>query len=394
LTAKDLIMNPIDWFYAKGDKHAGPVNSAELKRLATIGELKPDDLVWREGMADWTVARNVRGLFEEEAKAAGHVAAGAATGQGAGAPPQIIAPVAMPAANAAPTATAMPAAFAATTPQVQKAQAAPKHLFDMVLDFVRAQYSPAFVESTTKRFVTIGRFGYLAAMGLTILVAVLLTLKEDPFAGAYLTEGAISLLALAVLQYVGGRFCEAGERLNRSTRENVSTAAFLDCVALLTMVSGATALIVSLFFGMHGLYWAVFAGVAAFVIAQFFGFTAIHPSLANVQIVSESRPSEDALGLIGFFAKALVRIAPVVFGVGAVFGCALLIYACVEVFTSSGPVGAWLNSIIATASLRWTGVFPLAAYLAYLLIYLLLDVLRAILVLPGKIEKSQNPDAK
>jgi hypothetical protein len=383
--AKDLNMNPIDWFYAKGDKHAGPVNSAELKRLATAGELKPDDLVWREGMADWTVARNVRGLFEEEAKPAGQAA-------GQGAPPKVAEPITVTAASAAPSAVATPTTFSATSPQVQKTQSASRHLFDMILNVVRSQYSAAFVETATKRFVTVGKYGYLAAMALTILVAVLLTFKEAPFDGSHLTEGAISFLALAVLQYVGWRFCEAGERLNRSTSETVSSAALLDCVALLAMVSGATALIVSLFFGVHGLYWAIFAGLATFVVAQFLGFTAIHPSLANVQIVSESRPSEDALGLIGFFAKALVRIAPVVFGVGAAFGCALLIYASVQAIID--PVGAWLNSIIATASLRWTGVFPLGAYLAYLLIYLLLDVLRAILVLPSKLEKPQNQEAK
>jgi hypothetical protein len=383
-------MNPIDWFYAKGDKHAGPVNSAELKRLATVGELKPDDLVWREGMADWTVARNVRGLFDEEPKPAG-----AAAGQGA--PPKVAEPITVPTANSAPGATSAPATFATTSPQVQqlpKTQPASNHLFDIVLNVVRSQYTTTFVESTTQRFTIVGKFGYLAAMALSVLVAVLLTFKESPFDGSHLTEGAISLLALAVLQYVGGRFCEAGEQLNRSTSENVSSVAFLDCVALLAMVAGITALIVSLFFGVHGLYWAIFAGLAAFVVAQFVAFTAIHPSLANVQVVPQSRPSEDALALIGFFAKTLVRVAPVVFGAGAAFGCALLLYACAQAVPSSSAAEAWLNAIIATAVLRWTGAFPLAAYLVYLLIYLLLDVLRAILVIPGKLDKPQNQEAK
>ena len=70
-------MSQVEWYYARDNRQMGPVSSAELKRLATFDELRPDDLVWREGMTEWAAARNVRGLFEEEvapAAAAGGVA--------------------------------------------------------------------------------------------------------------------------------------------------------------------------------------------------------------------------------------------------------------------------------------------------------------------------------
>lgn len=41
----------------------GPVSVIELKQLAGAGEIQPHDLVWSEGMTDWTPASNVRGLF-------------------------------------------------------------------------------------------------------------------------------------------------------------------------------------------------------------------------------------------------------------------------------------------------------------------------------------------
>lgn len=43
---------------------SGIVSPAELKRLADAGDLRPNDLVWRDGMTNWSAARNVRGLFE------------------------------------------------------------------------------------------------------------------------------------------------------------------------------------------------------------------------------------------------------------------------------------------------------------------------------------------
>jgi len=52
-----------DWFYSKDETRLGPVTEDELKRLATDGQLKPADLVWRDGMVDWVEARTVSVLF-------------------------------------------------------------------------------------------------------------------------------------------------------------------------------------------------------------------------------------------------------------------------------------------------------------------------------------------
>jgi hypothetical protein len=52
-----------DWFYSDGDKRMGPVTDDELRRMADAGTLGPNDLVWRDGMADWAEARSVGILF-------------------------------------------------------------------------------------------------------------------------------------------------------------------------------------------------------------------------------------------------------------------------------------------------------------------------------------------
>jgi GYF domain 2 len=52
-----------DWFYSNGDDRKGPVTEEELRRLIADGQLKPGDLVWQDGMADWVEARTVESLF-------------------------------------------------------------------------------------------------------------------------------------------------------------------------------------------------------------------------------------------------------------------------------------------------------------------------------------------
>jgi len=56
-------MAEIYWYYARNDQQVGPLTSVELKRLASVGEVFPDDLVWREGMDEWAPASRVKGLF-------------------------------------------------------------------------------------------------------------------------------------------------------------------------------------------------------------------------------------------------------------------------------------------------------------------------------------------
>jgi TM2 domain-containing membrane protein YozV len=59
-----------EWYYSVDEGRQGPVAAAELKKLADAGTLKPTDLVWKDGMADWAPAKSIKGLFAAAAPAA------------------------------------------------------------------------------------------------------------------------------------------------------------------------------------------------------------------------------------------------------------------------------------------------------------------------------------
>jgi hypothetical protein len=46
----------IEWYLARDGQQHGPVSEAELKKIIELGYLKPTDLVWRQGWADWQPA--------------------------------------------------------------------------------------------------------------------------------------------------------------------------------------------------------------------------------------------------------------------------------------------------------------------------------------------------
>src|SRR4051812_28131737 len=56
---------PAEWYYTTNKQQMGPVSWAELRELAQRGLLKPHDLVWTEGMAEWVKAVQEEGLFSE-----------------------------------------------------------------------------------------------------------------------------------------------------------------------------------------------------------------------------------------------------------------------------------------------------------------------------------------
>jgi uncharacterized protein (TIGR00266 family) len=56
----------IEWFYAQNGQQYGPVTTQELQAMAADGRLSPTDPVWKEGLADWTPAARVQGLFQKK----------------------------------------------------------------------------------------------------------------------------------------------------------------------------------------------------------------------------------------------------------------------------------------------------------------------------------------
>jgi len=51
------------WHVVIGGKQYGPLSNSDLKSLADSGRLKPQDHVWKEGLAEWIPASKVKGLF-------------------------------------------------------------------------------------------------------------------------------------------------------------------------------------------------------------------------------------------------------------------------------------------------------------------------------------------
>lgn len=70
------------WHYAQGGRQIGPISQMELMALIRTGQVRPEDLVWSEGMDDWTRADMLPELWD--IAPAGHIPIGRAEPKGSG----------------------------------------------------------------------------------------------------------------------------------------------------------------------------------------------------------------------------------------------------------------------------------------------------------------------
>jgi hypothetical protein len=66
LTAPAKPAGPPGWFYVRDKKKHGPVPEAQLYELAKRGEVRPDDMVLREGESRWAGASSIAGLCPKQ----------------------------------------------------------------------------------------------------------------------------------------------------------------------------------------------------------------------------------------------------------------------------------------------------------------------------------------
>jgi hypothetical protein len=322
-------MAPIEWYYAQGNQQRGPVSAAELKLLADRGELSPDDLVWRAGMEDWIAARKVKGLFDSPPRSvAAPVPAPPPEPVPASQPqavPSTASPDAIPAISA--PANRLHAAFERSPAAFERSrEGSARHLFDYLLEAARTRFPPALVDATARLFTLVGHYGLYAAMALVLVFHVALAARSNSFQS--FVVGLVLTAGLALLQYAASRFSGTLVRLDRSTSAQMASTAFLDCVALSCSVSGLLCLVglTLLALQFKAFSWLL-PGLAVFIVCHYAAIVAMNPETLRVTISAETTVSEEAIGVVTVLAKMALRIGPVAFGVGVVWGIVKMLLA-------------------------------------------------------------------
>ncbi|MGD0814025.1 MAG: hypothetical protein ABSA83_10505 [Verrucomicrobiota bacterium] len=244
-----------------------------------------------------------------------------------------------------------------------------------------------------------GHFAILTGGALGLIYCIVIAIKRNELVPALVGIGFV--IALAIGQFVAMRFLGAGEGLIANTPHRISSKAFLECCGLLALLAGLCVMVSGLVIGirMGGMYSLV-AIVPAFFYATmllYLGALAFNPQVINVSI-GEGSAGEEAVGILGFFIKAGLKLVPILFLFGGLAANLLIILSfnadwlgTFEGFGAQMPLlgllGLLGGNFLGLALLLFACLLPIIAYLQFLLLNLGLEFIRAILVIPGKLDK-------
>jgi hypothetical protein len=250
---------------------------------------------------------------------------------------------------------------------------------DRLLDWAKNTFPPESFESLSNWFAKYGHGGLVCAQVLSVVYFVIMAIVFRHWPWVFRGIGYAALLM--ILQYTADKFLSAGDTLIKSSPSRLSSEAFLNCLALIAEAVGIVVLVASI----AQRSWSQFIiGLGFWALCDAIAYIAINPELANIKVSKETAAGEEAIGILSFVVKAVVRIVPFAFGVGALVGSVAILVASIAVLFK-GKAGVAASNPIHFVLL--CALLPFASYVLFAVYHLIIDVLRAILVIPGKLDK-------
>jgi hypothetical protein len=347
---------PQEWFFAEKDKKHGPVSPLALKKLVDAGRVTRDTLVWREGMPDWVPAREIRGLCPDQP--------------------------AMASAEAGPREETV-------DDPANGERSAIGHPLDWLVSGVRSAIPGSFVATTAKLAASVGVVVLYAAIASAIVGGAITAIKADSLKPLLSWCGLAA--GLFVLQYVAVRLLSSIELMIAANNSRLGSTAVPDstfAIVLLGTLAGAVGGLVAAV--ELGSLEAAFSALLWLAGGLFAACVAARPGDLGVVVDPGCRAAEEAVGVGTCLMKLFLRCVPLLFAVGVIFGTMEALTVIFKVFRAGDDRlrfmlvinDAWfVNSWLVGAA-----ALPLVAYLVSLSYYLMLDVLSAIVSIPGKLD--------
>jgi hypothetical protein len=233
-----------------------------------------------------------------------------------------------------------------------------------------------------------GLFGdalLVVAEALVLLTSIVAAIKCKewvyPFYG-------IALMGLLLgFQYAASRFFEITNGYIAGWRSRIGIAPLPACLAWVMVVAGLLLVLGGIVQAVRADYWDIFwKALGACVALDLMAWALIHPGIANVGVEDQVRGPAEALDVVSFLVKVLLRIVPMVFGFGILAGVIRLVMGMVQVIRTADVSSATAAFVfVAGASL-----LPVASLLVALSVRLHLGIAEAILAIPARLDSSRK----
>jgi len=253
---------------------------------------------------------------------------------------------------------------------------------DSTLARARTAFPPDKFDALGTWLAHSGHAGLVAAQVITLLYYLIAAVVLKDW--IYILHGIGIAALLMVLQYAAERFMSAGETLIKASPSRMNSGAFLDCLALLMAIGGVLLLIVYIMQAKRMESWSLFwIGLGDCALCLCVAYIALNPSMANTTVAEGGTAGDEAIGIMSFFVKAVIRIVPLAFGIGAIIGSVALFIAIFSLIRDESRAAGTQALVM----IGFCSCLPFLTYLGFVFYQLMIDVIRAILSIPQKLER-------
>ena len=371
-TSKPVRETSAVWHYSVNEEQLGPVTLNELRRMLDLGQLTLRDLVWRQGMSEWSTASEIKELNPIPAE---------------------LADLADIVDNDEPKRRTKSKSIKKVSDDDNDETNEPlsPHFFDEFLSLLRENISENYVSSEGAGSVEVGRWAIYLSILINIAIALYVAfwLKSPEIA-----LGGIGFAALALmLQYSAIKSCGAISQLMRAKTLRMSSTAFFDSMVIMLCIGGIIALFAFSIYAYRFKQTSMYVvGIGIFILCEHLALTLLHPQAIGITISPRASTGEEAVAILTFvmmlplrFVAAVFALGSVVSTIGSIVAFFLLLFAKsknMDEIASAGGIAA--GSMV---SLLVCAAFPFGMYVYFVFAYLIIDVIRSILVLPDKIDQ-------
>ncbi len=404
------------WYYNDGTNQHGPMELEALRQKFHAGAFEATSMVWREGWPNWTQASKVAELRSSSTPAPATPVASktrsaslprvsdSKPASGAVAPRASAQPSDTGTAphHASKGATATAAAAFVTPSAAATATGAPSALtaipakFEGVIGKIFRALRPIASEERIDKIdgfaQRVGTIAGLVAVGLAALSGMIGAIKLEKM--STLMDAAYIVLFGLITLYVGQRLVHANKRLLEQSNHRMSSPDFLDGVGALLVVGGLIGLVRAVVSAIQVESFSPLLGdAAACLTTGIVGLLCLSPATINIKIEQETQQGEDAIAILSLLPKCVLRVVPTLLMVGTVIASVYFLVSITSLFDDNRFAAAtefrinWSEGVMAYLSAT---LLPLGSYLAFLILTLSLDLMRAVLVLPAKLDRSRD----
>jgi len=255
------------------------------------------------------------------------------------------------------------------------------------LDSMRKVLSIKLYGFLKKWLLKFGNCGFYFASGLALLVGIIGAIRLESF-NVFATSLAYAV-GFFILQFVAVKFVNAGDKLIENNKTGLASSAFTDSIALLSMIGGAIFFLYYTYIAIKlGILAPFVQGLAVFIFLELVALLSLNPKSITVEIGEETSAGQEAIGILTYFLKILMKMIPILFGLGIIIGTVLMLIHSIGLFKEGfGRSLAWIRAQADMETVASAALAPLAGYIIFVFMFLFIDVIRAMLSIPKKLDK-------